>query len=70
MSFITNIFKKPKPRPAPVITTPSVKAEPSSDPEPVRKAKRGARLALFQTAGGAFGVTGNTPTARRKLLGN
>jgi len=66
---------------APVVTAPSVTSEPptvtgdtpagSDQPTSVvKKTKRGARLALFATQGGAFGITGTTPTARRKLLGN
>jgi len=82
MSFITRLFRSSRSSsapatatagPAPTVTAPSVTAEPSAAGEPtsvVKKTKRGARLALFATQGGAFGITGTTPTARRKLLGN
>lgn len=69
MSFIKKIFSSPKPKPAPVVKPVSVSAEPKAAEE-TPKLKRGARLALFATQGGSFGVTGSTPTARRKLLGN
>jgi len=78
MSFISRLFRSSRPTSAPATATaptvsaPSVTAEPSTG-EPtsvVKKTKRGARLALFATQGGAFGITGTTPTARRKLLGN
>jgi len=69
MSFITNLFKSSKPKTTPSSTQPSVTDEATAT-QPVDKLKRGARLALFATQGGSFGVTGSTPTARRKLLGN
>lgn len=69
MSFITKLFGSSKPKPAPVVTPPSV-SDDSGAGAPISKTKKGARLALFATQGGSFGVTGSTPTARRKLLGN
>lgn len=70
MSFLARLFGggKSKPAPKPIIFGPSVSEDP--EPTPVKRARRGARLALFATQGGSFGVTGSTPTARRKLLGN
>ena len=65
MSFL---FGSSKSRTVPAVRTPSVSAEPRTSA--ITKTKRGARLALFATQGGAFGITGITPTARRKLLGN
>ena len=73
MSFIANLFRSPSPRTVPSVSTPSVSSgAPGSDTgtTAITKTKRGARLALFATQGGSFGVQGNTPTARRKLLGN
>ena len=71
MSFIANLFRSPSARTPPTVSTPSV--APGSDTavtSTLTKTKRGARLALFATQGGAFGVQGRTPTARRRLLGN
>lgn len=65
MSFL---FGSSKAKRLPSVRTPSVSTEPVS--APISKTRRGARLALFATQGGAFGLTGTTPTARRKLLGN
>lgn len=78
MSFIANLFRSPRASTPPAVSTPSVSATPSvgtagSDTgttKAITKTKRGARLALFATQGGSFGVQGRTPTARRKLLGN
>ena len=68
MSFIKKLFSSPKPKTPPPVVTPDVTSEVSASS--TTKLKRGARLALFATQGGSFGVTGSTPTARRKLLGN
>lgn len=76
MSFITRLFRSSRPTSAPsvatapTVTAPSVTDEPGQSTSAIKKTKRGARLALFATQGGAFGITGTTPTARRKLLGN
>ena len=73
MSFIANLFRSPSPRTVPSVSTPSVSpgaAGSDTSASAITKTKRGARLALFATQGGSFGVQGRTPTARRKLLGN
>ena len=73
MSFIANLFRSPSPRTPPTVTVPSVSpgaAGSDTSTSAITKTKRGARLALFATRGGAFGIQGRTPTARRKLLGN
>lgn len=79
MSFIANLFRSPRPGTPPTVSAPSVSTpsvgggaagSDTGTTKAITKTKRGARLALFATQGGSFGVQGRTPTARRKLLGN